>query len=38
MNRTDPIYNHIKQTWQKDGKTLAYGPEDLKCIEETLVE
>jgi len=38
MNKTGPIYTHIKETKQKDGKTLAYGPEDLKCIEETLTE
>jgi len=38
MNTSGPIYSHLKQTTQKDGKTLAYGPEDLKCIEETLSE
>jgi Z1 domain len=38
MNINGPIYNHIKQTKQKDGKTLAYGAEDLSCIEQTLAE
>jgi hypothetical protein len=36
MNTSGPIYNHIKATFQKDGKTLAYGPDDLRCIEATL--
>jgi len=38
MNTSGPIYTHLKETKQKDGETLAYGPEDLKCIEETLAE
>ena len=38
MNTSGPIYTHLKESTQKDGKTLAYGPEDLKCVEETLAE
>ncbi len=38
MNASGPIYSHIKATLQKDGKTLAYGPEDLRCIEATLAD
>lgn len=38
MNISGPIYTHLKHSTQKDGKTLAYGPEDLKCVEETLTE
>jgi hypothetical protein len=38
MNTSGPIYQHIKATLQKDGKTLAYGPDDLRCIEATLTE
>ena len=38
MKTSGPIYTHLKESTQKDGKTLAYGPEDLKCVEETLVE
>ena len=38
MKTSGPIYTHLKESTQKDGNTLAYGPEDLKCVEETLVE
>lgn len=38
MNTSGPIYTHLKKSTQKDGKTLAYGPEDLQCVEETLAE
>lgn len=38
MNTSGPIYTHLKESTQKDGKTLAYGPDDLRCVEETLAE
>jgi hypothetical protein len=38
MNTSGPIYSYLKSSTQKDGKSLVYGPNDLKCIESTLTE